>query len=260
MSSHIPRKSLRLVGDPASPRRVNIRAKLDVTGRMLKWARKWVGELEKEGLPSYIFKSNPPGSGVQRVGVCEEKGIPAKQGVGILARAFIEHLPLLPIEDAGRLHDPGLRKSFTEHVFSLKRWRDAIAEDRSRGKLVGFHADDRLRIMAHIEKRMRTMGKLHCRRQEPFSGELYERCQSLFLEALGLRSAIHKNCNVFQHVMGLFKKRPSSDEKQELLEAIPVTLVSHYERKQREPYLMSQTYLRPHPSKLALRNHVQALW
>jgi uncharacterized protein YbgA (DUF1722 family) len=70
------------------------------------------------------------------------------------------------------------------------------------------------------------------------------------------------------HIMGYFKKDLSADEKQELLGVIndykrgliplivPVTLLSHYVRKYRQPYLKEQTYLNPHPMELMLRNHV----
>ena len=69
-------------------------------------------------------------------------------------------------------------------------------------------------------------------------------------------------------MMGYFKKDLNADEKQELLEIIeryragviplivPVTLINHFVRKYREPYLEKQTYLNPHPIALQLRNHV----
>ena len=77
-----------------------------------------------------------------------------------------------------------------------------------------------------------------------------------------------KNINVLQHMMGYFKRDLGVDEKQELLEIIgeyrkgfvplivPITLFNHYVRKYGQPYLARQTYLRPHPIALQLRNHV----
>jgi uncharacterized protein YbgA (DUF1722 family) len=68
--------------------------------------------------------------------------------------------------------------------------------------------------------------------------------------------------------MGYFKKDPSADEKQELLEIfekyregyipliVPVTLINHFVRKYRQSYLDQQVYLNPHPIELQLRNHV----
>jgi uncharacterized protein YbgA (DUF1722 family) len=37
---------------------------------------------------------------------------------------------------------------------------------------------------------------------------------------------------------------------------VPITLMNHYVRKYRPPYLMDQVYLNPHPIELQLRNHV----
>jgi uncharacterized protein YbgA (DUF1722 family) len=37
---------------------------------------------------------------------------------------------------------------------------------------------------------------------------------------------------------------------------VPLTLINHYVRKYRQPYLQQQVYLNPHPLELQLRNHV----
>jgi len=47
--------------------------------------------------------------------------MPVKKGVGIFAQAFMEHFPLLPVEDEGRLHDSKLRENFIERIFAFKR-------------------------------------------------------------------------------------------------------------------------------------------
>jgi uncharacterized protein YbgA (DUF1722 family) len=69
-------------------------------------------------------------------------------------------------------------------------------------------------------------------------------------------------------MMGYFKVQLTSDEKAELAAIIelyrkeliplivPVTLIHHYVRKYRQPYLECQYYLNPHPIELQLRNHV----
>jgi uncharacterized protein YbbK (DUF523 family) len=120
----VPREAMRLVGDPESPRLVTIRSGKDLTRQMLDWAAGRVRELESEGLCGYIFKSNSPSSGMERVKVYNEKGMPLKKGVGLFAKAFMDHFPLLPVEEEGRLHDPRLRENFIESIFVLKRWRE----------------------------------------------------------------------------------------------------------------------------------------
>src|SRR4030043_1397017 len=115
----IPRESMHLEGDPESPRLVTLRTKQDMTERMVSWAKKRVVGLEKEALCGFIFKSDSPSSGMERVRVYNEKGMPVKKGVGMFARIFMEHFPLLPLEDEGRLHDPKLRENFVERIFTF---------------------------------------------------------------------------------------------------------------------------------------------
>ncbi len=263
----IPRESMRLVGDPESPRLMTNRTKIDHTERMITWAQKRVRELEKEDLCGFIFKSRSPSSGMERVRVYNEKGIPAKTGVGMFARIFMEHFPLLPVEEDGRLHDIRLRENFIERIFALKRWRDLLGEKKSRGRLVAFHTQHKLLILSHSQKHSRILGKLVAAAKSISPKQLYPQYQALFLEALKLKTTVKKNINVLQHMMGYFKKQLSADEKQELLETfdqyregyipliVPLTLISHYVRKYDQPYLKQQVYLNPHPVELKLRNH-----
>jgi uncharacterized protein YbbK (DUF523 family) len=156
----VPRESMRLVGNAESPRLVTTKSNVDMTERMTEWSRKRVRELEAENLCGFIFKSKSPSSGMMRVKVYSESGMPSKTGVGIFAREFMSHFPLLPVEEEGRLHDPGLRENFIERVFALKRWRDNLAGGRKRGALVKFHSENKLLIMAHSQKHLREMGGL----------------------------------------------------------------------------------------------------
>jgi uncharacterized protein YbgA (DUF1722 family)/uncharacterized protein YbbK (DUF523 family) len=263
-----PRESMHLEGDPESPRLVTSRTKLDMTERMVDWAKKRVVELEKEDLCGFIFKSDSPSSGMERVRVYNEKGMPVKKGVGMFARVFMEHYPLLPAEDEGRLHDPKLRENFVERIFTLKRWREVLKKKESRGTLVEFHTEHKLLILSHSPKHYRIMGKLVAGAKGIPLKELYQQYQTILMEALQVKATPKKNANVLMHMMGYFKEQLSSDEKQELLEVIdhyrqeyiplivPTTLMNHYVRKYGQPYLREQLYLNPHPLELQLRNHV----
>jgi len=264
----VPRESMHLEGDHESPRLVTLRTKQDMTERMVSWAKTRVAELEKEGLYGFIFKSDSPSSGMERVRVYNEKGMPVKKGVGMFARIFMEHFPLLPVEDEGRLHDPKLRENFVERIFTLKRWREVLAKKESRGNLVDFHTQHKLLILSHSPKHYQIMGKLVAQAKNISLKNLYQQYQNILMEALQLKTTPKKNSNVLMHMMGYFKEQLSSDEKQELLEVIdhyrqeyiplivPITLINHYVRKYDQPYLKEQVYLNPHPLELQLRNHV----
>ena len=264
----VPREAMRLVGDVDAPRLVTIRSGVDHTDRMLSWARRRVRELETEELCGFIFKRGSPSSGMERVKVYSKTGMPSKTGVGLFAQTFMEHFPLLPVEEEGRLHDPKLRENFIERLFTLRHWREVLARGKSRRNLVAFHARSKLLLMAHSPKHLREMGRLVAQAATMESEVVFNQYQQLLLEALSLKATPKKNANVLQHAMGYFKKVLSHDEKQELLDVIeqyrlqltplivPITLVSHYVRKYEEPYLAQQTYLHPHPLELQLRNHV----
>lgn len=264
----IPREPLRLVGESENPRLITVRTNQDQTDRMKGWAKGRILELEKEGLCGFIFKSGSPSSGMERVKVYDRNGVPAKRGVGIFARAFIDYFPLLPVEDEGRLNDPHLRENFIERIFALKRWREVLRERPSRGRLVDFHTRNKLLLLSHSPNHYQQMGRWVAQGKEIPVKELYAGYQTLFLEALKLKATGKKNANVLQHMMGYFKDQLSADEKQELLGIIdrfrqgtlplivPMTLVTHYVRKYNQAYLKEQSYLQPHPTELQLRNHV----
>jgi len=264
----IPREAMRLEGQADSPRLVTRQTRVDKTEMMVRWAQKRVAELEGENLCGFIFKSDSPSSGMERVKVYDEKSMPAKTGVGIFARIFMEYFPLLPVEEEGRLHDTQLRENFIERIFTLQRWRAIRKMKSGRSALVDFHTRHKLLLLSHSTKLYQAMGKLVAA-QKAFSAEdLFSQYETLLMEALKLKTTPKRNVNVLQHMMGYFKEQLSGDEKKELLEIldhyskgflpliVPLTLIGHYVRKYDQPYLRDQIYLNPHPLELQLRNHV----
>jgi uncharacterized protein YbgA (DUF1722 family)/uncharacterized protein YbbK (DUF523 family) len=264
----IPRETLRLTGDPKKPRLVTSRTGIDHTDRMEAWAHKHVAELETETLCGFIFKSDSPSSGMERVKVYDDKGVPRKIGVGVFARIFMEHFPLTPVEEEGRLHDPVLRENFIERIFTCKRYGEAMEEKKRTGSLVHFHTRNKLLLMAHSPKYLKQMGNLVAHARELSEKDFITQYEILLSGAMSVKPSAAKHTNVLHHIMGYFKKDLSADEKQELLDIIaeyrrgeiplivPVTLLNHYVRRYKEPYLEEQTYLNPHPLELQLRNHV----
>jgi uncharacterized protein YbgA (DUF1722 family)/uncharacterized protein YbbK (DUF523 family) len=264
----VPRESMRLEGDPESPRLVTTRTKMDKTAQMMQWAKRRVAELEKENLLGFIFKSGSPSSGMERVKVYDRNGMPSKKGSGMFARAFMEHFPLLPVEEEGRLNDPALRENFIERIFTLARWREILSARKNRGGLIEFHTGHKMMILSHSTSYYRDMGRMVAQSKEIPIKELFARYEESLLKALKLMATTKKNTNVLMHMMGYFKRNLSADEKDELLQIIdfyrnglvplvvPLTLINHYVRKYDQPYLRQQFYLNPHPAELQLRTKV----
>ena len=117
----VPRKSMHLEGEPASPRLIITETRQDVTKCIVTWAQQRLIQLEKENICGFIFKSNSPNCGIEKVKVYNEKNMPVETGVGIFAEIFVEHFPLLSVQDEESLHDSGLRKNFIVKLQLQKR-------------------------------------------------------------------------------------------------------------------------------------------
>lgn len=263
-----PREAMRLEGDPVAPRLMTRQSRIDKTEQMLAFCRTKVPELENAALCGFIFKKDSPSSGLFRVKVYDLKGVPTKNGSGLFAHAVAERLPLLPMEEEGRLFDPALRENFIERVFSYYRWQIFLRGGFSVSRLVEFHTAHKLLLMAHSPEIYRKMGVLVAHGREVAPLELQQDYAELLMKGLALQATVKKNTNVLQHIMGYFKKDLTAAEKGELLEVItsyhdhlvplivPLTLLRHYVKKYNQHYLQGQFYLSPHPAELMLRNHV----
>src|SRR5690606_7126484 len=112
------------------------------------------------GLSGYIFKKGSPSCGMERVKVYGDGPVPVASGSGVFARVIMNLMPLLPVEEEGRLMDPALRENFIERVFVLHRWQTRTAAGLSPAGLVDFHAVHKFTVLAHDEQRYRELGRL----------------------------------------------------------------------------------------------------
>ena len=264
----IPREAMHLSGTADSPRLVTVKTAIDHTDRMLKWCKKKLAELDKEELCGFVFKSKSPSSGMLRVKVFNAKGIPEKIGTGIFAGEFIKHFPLLPVEEEGRLNDPGLRDRFIDHVAAYSRWQDYLKNDGSSKGFQDFHARHKYMIMAHSPKDVAKLGRIAADADKKNLKEAQSEYLQLLTSVMRLQATVRKNTNVLQHIAGYFKKELEDFEKRELQNSIEeyhqenfpllatLVLLQHFARKYNKQYLLEQYYLSPSPMELYLKYHV----
>jgi uncharacterized protein YbgA (DUF1722 family)/uncharacterized protein YbbK (DUF523 family) len=262
-----PRPSMHLVGDPAAPRLVS-RTGADLTEQMRRFTENELRRLEGIELCGYVCKKDSPSSGMTRVKVYDERGSARRVGEGLFTGAFMKRFPLVPVEDEGRLHDARLRESFIERVFCRRRWLDLVQGGRSRGRLVSFHTDHKLLLLAHGREEYGRLGQLVGSSRSYRLDELYAAYERGLVAALATPATNRKVTDVLQHMLGYLKKMLTRDEKAELLENIeafrrslvplivPLTLIKHYVRKYQVEHLARQVYLHPYPAELMLRNHI----
>jgi uncharacterized protein YbbK (DUF523 family) len=120
-----PREPMRLAGDLHAPRLITINTGVDHTDAMNRFARQRVRELETLNLSGFVFKSDSPSCGIEHVPLFTAQGMETPDGVGLFARAFMAHFPLIPVEEESRLHDPQAVKKFLERILAYRQARNS---------------------------------------------------------------------------------------------------------------------------------------
>lgn len=264
----VPRPPIRLQRRGDDVRLVDPKHGLDHTDAMRKLARARVDAVGRDpDLCGWILKKDSPSCGLERVKVYDHNDVPSKTGTGTFAEVIKERLPLLPVEEEGRLHDARLRENFYERLFAYRRVKDLFRGRWSVGDLVRFHTAEKLLLMAHDQPTYRALGRLVAAPRALPRAELATRYQELFMEGLRKLATVKKHVNVLQHAAGYFKE-VEADDRRELAARIeeyrqglvplivPITLLRHLVRRHGVEYLAGQTWLEPHPKELLLRNHV----
>ncbi len=264
-----PREPIHLEGELDGPLRlVGVGSGVDHTRAMERFSRGRAKVLLREGLDGYVFKRDSPTCGLHRVRLHREGKMPLRQGRGLYAQAITRAFPDMPVEEEGRLNDPGLRENFIERVFAWKRVRALWTERFSAGRLVAFHTAHKLQLLAHNEKTYRAMGRLVADARQHSAATMRTDYTAHFMGALSKLATRGSNTNVLQHAAGHLKEFLDSAARGELATEIhayrrgevplvvPVTLLRHHVRVHSVDYLQGQTFLEPHPRELMLRNHV----
>jgi len=264
----VPREPIHLAGTADAPRLIGSRSGEDWTERMQRYSRERAEQLAARGLSGYILKKGSPSCGMERVPVKNEKGMPHKAGRGLFAAALMERLPLLPVEEEGRLNDPGLRENFIVRVFGFHRLQRVFAGRFKRKDVIEFHSREKFLLMAHSPRHYKELGQIVARIKDHRPSAFRDLYVPLYMEALQTKATPRKNVNVLHHILGFLKDLLGPAEKQDILRVIenyrrglvplivPLTLLAHHLKVHEVEYLLDQVYLNPAPEELALRNHV----
>jgi uncharacterized protein YbbK (DUF523 family)/uncharacterized protein YbgA (DUF1722 family) len=264
----IPREAVRLVRSKSGTRMIGRKTGADHTAKMNRYAKKRVAGLQKLGLGGYILKKGSPSCGMERVKTYTEKGMPVGSESGLFARALLEEMPLLPVEEEGRLNDPALRENFIVRVFAYHRLCALFSGRWKQTDLVSFQAAEKLLLMAHVPAAQKDLGRIVAQAKNLGRRATREAYEAGFMKALAKPARRARHTNALQHMLGYFKKLLTKAERAEIVATfedfhnglvpliVPITLIRHYVRIHDVEYLANQTYLDPHPKELALRNHV----
>ena len=156
----------------------------DITERMRSWAEAAAERIAAAELDGYVLKASSPSCGMERVKLYDEHGSPSRAGRGLFATALIERLPLLPVEEEGRLRDPRLRELFLTRLFAHARVRSFLASDWGPRELVEFNNAEKPLVRAHDPALARELSRLVASASEREREELAARYAELHARAL----------------------------------------------------------------------------
>ena len=261
----IPRPTIHLVKQNNEIRCVGVKdPEQDFTSPLTDYAASLKGD--HADLCGYILKKDSPSCGMERVKVFSGNHQPNREGFGIYAKEMMRNNPLMPVEEEGRLGDPGLRENFIQRVYVLYRWKQLLTDGLTPQKLTHFHARHKLIIMSHGD--YREMGQLLATVTKENVQHVADQYIALLMPLL--KSVVNRgqHVNVLQHIQGYLKKELAADDKAELCEIIeryrqgeiplivPITLLKHHFRKSPDIYIEESYYMSPYPQELQLINQL----
>jgi uncharacterized protein YbgA (DUF1722 family)/uncharacterized protein YbbK (DUF523 family) len=262
-----PREPVRLVRQDDAIRMRGVKSGADHTTAMQSFARRRVAEIARLGLSGYILKKGSPSCGMERVRTYTAAGMPAPAARGMFAEELLKAVPLLPVEEEGRLADDVLRESFIERVFAYARVELLLSTRWNISGLVAFHTNEKMLIAAHKPSAEKALGRIVAEAARRPRADVGAEYRQGFLEALSRPAPRKRHVNVLLHVLGHFRGVLEPVARGLVLGVIeeyraglvplvvPITLVRHYAALHGIEYLARQTYLEPHPRELLLRNH-----
>jgi uncharacterized protein YbgA (DUF1722 family)/uncharacterized protein YbbK (DUF523 family) len=272
-----PRETLRLERSDRGPRLMTRSSRVDLTDRMTALAESRAAGLDVDG---YVFKAKSPSCGLHGIQIhaCGA-GTPGAGGArvdadrrerGLFAGIVVGVHPLLAVEDEGRLRDAVLREAFVERVFAVARLRELLSGDWRARDLVAFHAAHKMQLLAHAPGVYRGIGRLVAEAGSRPRDALAAEYGHAFRTAFATRASIGRNANVLEHCLGMVGDRLGRIHRADMLDVIgsyrarrvalsvPVTLLRHHARGEGVTYVSDQTYFRPYPDDLGLRDHIAA--
>jgi len=272
----IPRPAIHLV-DIGSKDQPNLRAigtkdkdphnpSIDVSDDLYRYGVEKGQQMQN--LDGYIFMQKSPSCGVFSTKRYLPNGFSDGMVSGLYVQGFRSVQPLLPVEEAGRLNDAGLRDNFLIRVYAWHNWRTQVQANLDKKQLIQFHARHKYLLMAHSVEGYRQLGRLLSDLKKDSLENIALQYITGFMLALAKPASRKRNANALMHVCGYLKRFLDHHDRVKLRELIeryrvgqlpivvPFTMIQHHLDKHLsdDSYVRKQAYLSPYPQTLGVRN------
>ncbi len=262
-----PRPAMHLVDTDGGVRLKATRGDRDFTALMDGFVAETLDGLA--GLRGFVLMAKSPSCGMARIRVYREDGeVAHRDASGVFAAALMARYPLMPVEEAGRLHDDGLRENFVERVFVYDDWCRLLEGGLTARGLLGFHRRHKFQLLAHCQASYRRLGPLLADLKKRPLDEIADDYIRAFMPAMSKRISRGAHVNAMLHLMGFLRDELGEQDRGSIHQQIdaylrgevplvvPMTMLRAAQSKVAQPYLATQQYLRPYPDALGLRNQV----
>jgi uncharacterized protein YbgA (DUF1722 family)/uncharacterized protein YbbK (DUF523 family) len=262
----VPRPPIHLVGDEHLVRVLDVTTHShDYTDQIRAYAQ---SVLERApSLCGYILVKGSPSCGYGRVKRYSPEGeLLARDQHGIFAAALAALDPLLPLEDDGRLNDPGLRESFATRACAYHEWKALTRQGLTAHGLVEFYSRYKYLVMAHHIPSYKSLGPMLAHAGRRPLDELAAAWIGALMAALTQRATRRSHSNVLFHIAGYLKRRITAVQRRQLnvlIEeyrtgkiplSVPINLLKQHFAEHPNAYINGQVFLDPYPEGLRVRN------
>lgn len=257
----VPRDPILIVaGDGGARTLIQPATGRDLTERMNAFSQNFLEKLKE--VDGFILKSRSPSCGIRDTKIYgADRETVLERGAGMFAAAVLKRFPDLPVEDEKRLRNRHRREHFLTRLYALARLR-RIVRRPTRNALSGFHAANRLLLMAYNRTELDQLDKLLSDDRKPDAAVLAKEYKRRLSNALSRNPRYTSLIGVLIYALGPISKQLTDRDKALFLDRLerfrngkipasePVGLLRSWVMRHGPKNLRNQTLFDPYPAEL----------
>jgi len=260
----VPRNAVRLIKENDQFKLLDSKTGENHTDKMKGFAADFIDSLNSEEIEGFIAKNRSPSCGSGDSKVYSDIGrVPAlgEKVSGMFTSMIVENLPMVLIENEGRLKNFKLRENFLIQIFMLSDLREVIKLGKI-SKLIEFHSNNKYLIMSYNQKKLNELGSIIASYKKGDFAEIASEYRTKLIEAVKTVPGTGRRINMLQHIFGYVSKNISARERQYFLNSLedyreeripfslPLALLRSWVIRFEVDYLLAQTIFYPYPENL----------
>ncbi|MCF6765602.1 DUF523 and DUF1722 domain-containing protein [Thiotrichales bacterium 19S3-7] len=217
----------------------------------------------------FILKKSSPSCGHKSVKVYnKEHRVIHNKADGLFVQVLKQKLPLLPVEDEGRLNDACLKEHFIKRVLLTYQASELLLSCQSTSDLIDFHTKHKMLLRLHHPVNQKALGRLVARIDKDNFNQIVKQYYQLFLSSFIKVAKNGNHYTILQRILREINKLISKNERDNLQRTIkayhqgvlplivPIELIKHYLVRYDIEFLKQQSYLFLYPESMSLMSKI----